>query len=591
MFADLKFDDLLTSNPKNLLKEFLSSNDESSNDFTIRQWDLVKERALQYENSASPIISYSEFTDYWESGVRSSDHKYYELRGRLLVFSLMAYKEMDEPKWLNYLCDVIWQICSEPFWCIPAHFYDEQRKPLPFSLYETHLDLFSAETAFALSETLVLHENRLPEMIKEQIRKQIWKRVFDVWLDPERKFYFESLHNNWPAVCAASIGGSALHLLSDSDELHRILERCMKCFDTYLTSFNADGICEEGAGYFSYGFGFFTCFSQLLEKRSEGRIDLLRMDEKIKNIVEAQRWYYISGDHPVTFSDCRELVKARMGISQYLAYKFDVEAPPVAEDLLDDECYRYCLAIRDILWTKKIKTIQDENLSKVFIDSQWFMSKSGTLALAAKGGINGVGHGHVDCGSFIVFSKGKACICDPGAGAYTAEYFSPKRFEHLVTRGSGHNIPIINGYEMFPGKLSKAEIVLVDEMKPIRKISFELKKCYPNEAGINSFIRTIEHDTKKHEIIITDEIYLEQEGYAYENFCAREPINIIEGKAIFLRDESRVEMKYDSTQFEVGVINQDFIDIDYQKKDVWFLRMFKRSQLGKIVNILSIKEA
>lgn len=572
-----------------LTSNFKPPERNAGNPYQDRQYAILRQRADQYLQTPIPRLTYSDFVSYWESGKRAAyDDNYYDRRGRLLVFSLMAWLEPQEEKWLDAFCDTVWEICSEPFWCIPAHFYDAKRKPLDFELYAGHLDLFSCETAFALAEADALLAERLPERIRRQIQLNIQRRIFQTWLDPDRHFFFEHYPNNWASVCASSIGGAALYLLPDGEELRAVLRRCLQCLDIYFSSFEDDGVCLEGAGYFSYGFGFFTSFAELLERRSGGKIDLFDQEKKSKAIALSQQWFYISGRAAVNFADSRENVKCRMGLSQYLYRKTGAEIPPVAEDILDDECYRYCLALRDLVWTQSTVPVPVESKAAWLNDAQWFLSRHGSLSLAAKGGCNGQGHGHNDCGSFIVFAGGESCICDPGAGQYTADYFSRKRYEFLTTSARGHNVPEVNGQIQTFGPSCGAQNAEVLTEGPVRGIRLELAACYDAKAGLKSLVRTISHDTHANSITVTDCALLGEPGLFCENFCAREEIQLSESRAVFTRNGQSVELHFDPERFEARVLHDSYVNVDNQDCEVWFLRLCSKEKAPQHTAVITV---
>ena len=577
MLATIDFSQMLMA--ERLSSSFKALEEHTNIPYVHRQYTILQERAEQYLQTPIPRLTYPDFVSYWESGTRAGyDDNYYNRRGRLLVFSLMALLEPHEDKWLRAFCDIAWEICSEPFWCIPAHFYDEKRAPLAFELYANHLDLFSCETAFALAEADALLAERLPDMIREQIKLNVHRRVFQTWLDPNRRFFFEHYPNNWASVCASSIGGAALYLLPDGQELQTILQRCMQCLDIYFSSFEDDGVCLEGAGYYSYGFGFFTCFAELLERRSDGKIDLFALEEKAKAIALSQQWFYISGKSVVNFADTRESVKCRMGLSQYLYRKAAADVPPVAEDILDDECYRYCLALRDIAWTQDNVLIPSDSKVAWLDKAQWFLSSQQSLALAAKGGHNGQGHGHNDCGSFIVFSNGECCICDPGAGQYTADYFSRRRYEFLTTSARGHNVPVVNGCIQSFGASCEAQDIKVSTDGAVRTFSAELSACYGAVADLDGLVRSISHDTHTNTITLRDHVLFHEPGVFCENFCAREEILLSEGKAVFARNGQSVVLHFDPDALDANIQHDTYVNIDNQLCEVWFLQLLSREK-------------
>ena len=176
----------------------------------------LRQRALQYLDFPLPACSYSLFRLYWDTGDRSSyQEPYFERRSRLFVFSILLWLEPNTPLWKTALEDTMWAICEEPFWCLPAHFFDVNGNSLPFSLYNSQLDLFCCETAFALSEALALCRSHLESKVVLRTESQIETRVFTPFTQCPM-FRFERMANNWSGVCASAIGGAALHLIQDA---------------------------------------------------------------------------------------------------------------------------------------------------------------------------------------------------------------------------------------------------------------------------------------------------------------------------------------------------------------------------------------
>ena len=227
-----------------LEKEITAFSASAHTAFAEEQHALLVQRAEKYFSEDIPALPFSVFELYWKTGDRQTfQTPYYERRGRLLVFSLLTWMHPDNTVYRDALAEILWAICAEPFWCLPAHFMDTQENPLPFELFATELDLFACETGFALAETLELTRALLPEMIVQQVETQLEHRIFAPFSDGERVFRFESMTNNWSGVCAGAIGGAALHCLKDSTRLAAILHRCLCSTEVYLNSFGNDGVC------------------------------------------------------------------------------------------------------------------------------------------------------------------------------------------------------------------------------------------------------------------------------------------------------------------------------------------------------------
>ena len=521
-----------------------------------QQLALLRTQAEQYLSQPTPDIPYQVFKLYWTEGDRSvHGASYFERRGRLLVFSLLSWMEPDNTLWKQALEDIIWTICAEPFWCIPAHFMAPQDEPLPFEEYATQLDLFSCETAFALAETLALCRNQLDPLVVRQVELQIERRVFVPFLDGNRFFRFEAMRNNWCAVCGSAIGGAALHLIKDNVRLTNILHRCLSCLDVYLDSFGEDGVSVEGVGYWTYGFGFFTCFADLLSKRTDGALNLFSL-AKVQAIARCQQNYYLAKNYTVSFADGSTSSGFRMGLSCWLQKQcFDAGIPlaEYADNVLADHCYRYCLSLRDFLWYDCNSRFGLPADSSVWLENaQWLISRSSCLTLAAKAGNNGESHNHNDCGSFILCKDGEPLICDLGAGLSDAAYFGPHRYEIFINASRSHNVAMPDGCEQVFGVQYACRNVEVSICPNRDTLSMELSGCYSCNSLID-YTRTFVHDKDNCFVTLTDTLHFREKKSVTQVFLSQAPIQLEPGCAIFSSNGKKLTLSFDAQLFHASL--------------------------------------
>ena len=108
---NINFSNVLTNDP--LPFSFELPQEKTNIPYIDRQYSILRERAEQYMRTPIPRLTYSDFISYWENGKRADyDDNYYNRRGRLLVFSLMAWMEPQDEKWLDAFCDTVWEILS-----------------------------------------------------------------------------------------------------------------------------------------------------------------------------------------------------------------------------------------------------------------------------------------------------------------------------------------------------------------------------------------------------------------------------------------------------------------------------------------------
>lgn len=530
-----------------LLKNEMQRLRENLNDpFIAQRLQLVRQRGEEYLSAPAPHLPYQLFRRFWEDGDRLAfEAPYFERRGRLLAFSLLCWLEPEDVRWRHALEDTLWLICSEPFWSLPAHFTDMWHRPLPLSEYANHLDLFASETGFAIAESLAMCEGQLAPDVVAQAQLQLEKRIFAPFLDGRTAFKFENMKNNWAAVCGGAIGGAALHCLKDRQALASILHRCLSCMQVYLDSFGEDGVCEEGIGYWNYGFGFFTCFADLLFKRTDGKIDLFA-DTKVAAIAKGQSLFFLSGSNTISFSDGSAHAGYRMGLSCFLQRKYPEAAIPdreIAESSFGDNCYRFCTAIRDLLWYDPSARFGCPAESAFWLqDAQWLISRTEKFQLAAKAGHNGESHNHNDCGSFLLLKQGVPLLCDLGAGEYTAQYFGPDRYRIFVNASRSHNLPLIGGAEQKEGRAAAAREVS-GQTGETDSLSMELSACYALPE-LKGFKREIRHERAAGRITICDRFAFSEQQPVNESFVSRSPIRLEEGCALFAQDGVELRLTF-----------------------------------------------
>ncbi|MDD3429739.1 MAG: heparinase II/III family protein [Oscillospiraceae bacterium] len=549
----------------------------SAPSYVRQQAELLKQKGAEYLQSETPVLSYSLFTQFWQTGERKNyENLYFNRRGRLLTFALLSWLYPTQACYIDALTEIIWSICSEPFWCLPAHFLDAQGADLPFEAYETQLDLFACETGCGLAEALHIAGNLLPKTVVQQAKAQIHKRCIAPFLNTAVTYRFEQMTNNWSGVCGGALGMVGLYCIEEPALLAVYLKRCMASCQVYLNSFGADGVCTEGVDYWSYGFGFFTCFAQMLASRTQNGFNYFALP-KVQAIAASQQYFYFSQDNTLSFADGSEHSNYRCGLSHFLQGALGAPCPPasLAANVLQDHCYRFCLALRDFLWVSAdIAALPPVTPQPVYLpQAEWFLARTGSLSLAAKAGHNGESHNHNDCGSFILHKNGQAVFCDYGSGLYDAAYFSEKRYEIFVTGSVSHNVPILNGQFQQAGGCYHTKVLATNLDQNPNVFLLDATSCYPQNTAL-AFTRKFEVDIEKNRICLYDDILFAQAGSVTEVFCGAEEIELAcAGVAVFCRNGEKVHLHYDAQQFTASVVTHDFTDNTQTLRHAWQLHL------------------
>ena len=188
-----------------------------------------------------PALNYSAYRRFVFDGDRDTYEKpYFKRRRAMNLAAVLALIYPEREEYLVRLMDLIYAVCDEYTWCLPAH-----QTELGVN-NNRHIDLFAAETGFCLSEIYTLLGDRLEPLIADRIRVEIDRRIVRSFL--ETRFFWEKVGSNWAAVCTGSV--SCTFMLMRPDLCPSLEERFSAAMNYFLGGFGPDGVCE-----FLYGLG------------------------------------------------------------------------------------------------------------------------------------------------------------------------------------------------------------------------------------------------------------------------------------------------------------------------------------------------
>lgn len=541
--------------------------------------DILKQvretlKQIQQEKINNEELPYSLFQLYGTTGTRIEyETAYFRKRRKLNTYAIMLLLEPEKEEFRKVLQDIIWSICNEFSWCLPAHLINSPETDCGqlYSLTEKQdstytIDLFSAETAFALSEIYTLTKEYLDPLIGKRIYEEVYNRTFIPFL--EGNFKWETETHNWAAVCGGSIGSAAIHLIQDSKELALILEKVLPVMENYLNGFTEDGICMEGYLYWQYGFGFYSYFADLINQRSDGMINLF-MQKKVHQIALFQQRSFLEEDLVVNFSDAPPKAKVHIGMSHFLAKQYeDVIVPErsLYARYQDDHCSRWAPAIRALLWfDSSLSPSKWEEGTFISEDSQWLISRvqsnAGSFTFAAKGGSNNEPHNHNDIGHFILQANKTTMLQDLGSGLYTKDYFNENRYTYLCNSSKGHSVPIINHSYQEAGKASYARLVTVDSDRKRDLFELDMTKAYRDTSLLNVSRKFTWIKTEFPKLIVEDIFKFSEEPKSIiERFILPNvSVERFDG-GISIKGESCIHIYFDSNYYEVSIQRDSFVN-------------------------------
>ncbi|HIY57887.1 MAG TPA: heparinase II/III-family protein [Candidatus Tetragenococcus pullicola] len=499
-----------------------------------------------------PVLPLSGYQNYLSKGERLPfENSYFERRRQLIVLALDFFLHEKEAT-KTQLEQVIWEVCNEYTWALPAHLPIENKL---FTQESVHcIDLFAAETGQALSEILEIIGKQLSPLIQQRVYAEINQRIF---VPLENKGWgWETNENNWSAVIAGSIGMTALSLLPKEDSRQlQIIKRLDKSFQSYLRGFGEDGACVEGVAYWAYGFGYYIYYAQ---KLAETLGDTTYLDiPKVKKIAAFPYHAMTIEDNFLPFSDY-QTSELPSGLLSFIADKFEVPVPAVkkANSLEFDHCYRFAHVYRNLIWTREVTTPKND-VSYYFEDAQWAIlrSEEKEVVFAAKGGRNDESHNHIDLGHFIFGDKNHLYLTDLGSGEYTRDYFNDNlRYNYLVTNAKGHSIPVINGKLQESGDVCAKKASFTSSVDG-EIFQLDLSDVYPDSSNLQSFNRELLVNKEKRELTLSDHFTFDQsDNEVIETFVTSDLVTIEENQAIIGENES-CKMQFETTNLSVEEVS------------------------------------
>ncbi|MEK0312584.1 heparinase II/III family protein [Cohnella sp. 56] len=569
----------------------------------------IREEARRAVSEPVPPLSFADFSRFDAAGTRREyEQPYFERRGRLLALALaVLLDDADAGVYVEALENIIWDICGEYAWAIPAHLPD-MRGMAPEGAVAPNrtVDLFAAETAHALAETLYLLGDRLHPWVASRIREEVERRVFRPLFERSTHFLWEAVTNNWAAVCGGAAGMAALLLIDDPVRLAGVQHRIVSAMESFLAGYGEDGCCPEGAGYWNYGFGYFVYWAEMLRDYTGGAVDLLQRD-KIRRIAAFPAAVSLSGSLCVNYSDCQPAMIANTGLISRLCDRLGVSPPEMTAvpSFHADHCYRWPHQLRNLLWTNpKRMNVRSADRNWYFPSTAWLIAKrsapGGLLAFSAKGGHNHEAHNHNDLGHFIVHAGGETLLADLGGGVYTREYFGEERYSFLHNGSQGHSVPLVNGLPQAPGERHRAAVVEVEAGQrvrvepeagrgaadtPVAPVVFELDltAAYPEEAGLGAFFRRFEwrcDPTRGHAGLTLTDLFefsgtgsAEDENSVTEHFISEyEPV-VGAGEAVWRGERGMVSLRFDPARFRAAAEAIDTHRHDGSPMKVYLLRL------------------
>ena len=568
-----------------------------------------------------PPLTFQLFRQFGTSGDRQAyEQVYFDRRGRLAAVAMLAL-DSNVPDMLHALEEMLWAVCNEYTWCLPAHLGTGEAEQV-----EGNIDLFAAETVHMLAEIVAIHRHHLDPLVVERISIEAERRIFTPLYREKRAYHWQTADHNWSAVCGGCCGMAAMLLLEDRVMLLESARQTLGCMQAFLNGYGEDGGCAEGIGYWVYGFGYFVYYAEMLLDYSRGELNLLT-GSKIAAIAAFPLRIHLSDGTFINYSDSSEREEIPSGLLSRLAARFGmyVDLPLHIPQLTDDPCRRWAHLLRNVMWSDPAvyervheKTVVQANGGVIFRQLEWMVAKgvlhvpnplreAGSLpsdkdwiqaACSFKGGHNDEPHNHNDLGQVIIHCGGENILCDPGAGLYTQAYFAPGRERLFHISSAGHNVPLIQGYEQSSGRQAEAGLLgfKLDQDGKEMQAALDLTRAYPEVKSLHQYTRHLCWRIEKDEAVATLRVidrfqwvagaeddsvkFSVEQPYARSRVVERWisricPVMEKEGRLQWQASRANMYMIYDAVQWkaeteEVHTVDHDQVPVTFYRTSlVW----------------------
>ncbi|MDR1569577.1 MAG: heparinase II/III-family protein [Oscillospiraceae bacterium] len=541
---------------------------------------LIRSVAGAYEGVEPPAMSASLYMEYAREGVRERFESAYFARRKMLLSRTLGLcvSGGGDPKDVDDLANIVWAICEESTWVVPAHVarpdYGSFGGAVADAEAPMYIDLFAAETASFLAWTYYLAGAKLAEaspLIPKRIAYEIERRALDPFL-LYKNFHWMGLNhgnpvNNWNPWINANLLAAALIIEPDDGRRARIVEKICRSLDRFLSFYAEDGGCDEGSTYFGMAGGAMFDALSLLNAATNGAIQIY--DQPLfRNMAEYIAHAHIAGAMYINFADADMRVPhdaamlgragAAVGSGLVRSFADHLLAVGASEIPYEPRKYHAYRQLCDLFDTPDDSGDSPAQIGRraytpprehYFAGIQLAIAREGGLFLAAKGGTNDESHNHNDIGNYVIYLDGEPMVADIGVETYTKKTFGPLRYEIWTMQSKYHNTAIINGCDQEYGREYAARGASFSSEGGKTEFTLDMAGAYGREARVVSYVRKIELDRAAGVIEVTDDAELAEsiENIVLPIILAAKPT--LERGRVLIPGRRALLMEYDADQF------------------------------------------
>lgn len=511
---------------------------------------LIKagEKMLDYKWQ---VIRATDYLEYERSGERNIMQNPYEANRKAINVLMMAELAEGKGRFIDQLINSVFFSCEMTSWVLSAHLPRQSTKRSMPDWREQIIDLGSGNYGSMLAWVYYFFHDTFDKadpVISLRLRHELQERILDPYMENDREwwmaFYWKpgEIINNWNPWCNSNVLQCYLLLENDRDKLTDAVWRTMQSVDKFINFVKSDGACEEGTSYWGHAAGKMYDYLQILSDGTNGKVSLFnnpmirRMGEYISRSYVGDGWVVNfadasakgGGDAPLIYRYGRAVGSEEM--MQFAAYLLKGKRPTIP---LGNDAFR---TLQCVLLNKELeqtKPAHNVPACTWYPETQFcYLTNNSGWFLATKGGFNNESHNHNDAGTFSLYINNTPMLIDAGVGTYTRQTFSSERYSIWTMQSNYHNLPMINGVPQRFGQEYKATNVVCKEKQ--RFFSADISTAYPEEAAVNSWIRSYKLENKR--LLITDKFSLKETKAANQvNFLVWGDIDISKAGEISIK--------------------------------------------------------
>ncbi|MGN1121895.1 MAG: hypothetical protein ACI4RV_05975, partial [Eubacteriales bacterium] len=415
----------------------------------------IKTDADRAASAPIPLLPARFYRDFVRNGNRTRyEDLYFERRNNFMRLIVGEFT-FDNGEYTDALIDMIWAICEETSWKLPAHnnhgrttASTEKERQLPFE-YEDDIffiDLFSAQTGAMIALALYLFRDKLEKACPDTVVRRMEYELNRQILHPFERYYTEywwggfcnPYVNNWNPWILANLLTVIAFAERDNAKRELFTARCCQMIDCYIRLIPSDGSCDEGASYWSVSTGAVMDFIEVLDEISAGSISVSD-NETLRKAGEYIVKMHITGcDEFMTFNDCARYRRYDFPMLYRLGKRMN--SPMLADFAAyygreDDLLYLASLPYSGLKYfVTELPKVSFTHADAYYMDKIQIMTARNTyhgdrLFVCAKAGANNEGHGHLDVGVFTLYINDRPVFFDAGVTSYTKDTFNNNRFK------------------------------------------------------------------------------------------------------------------------------------------------------------------